>query len=292
MRAQFLSIALAACMCGAALARVSADAQSAAVPPAPIAVRSCSVFADGTFVVMAVGFENTGLSGITSVTWRAHIGSGWVDFADTVDLAAGATTKRTLRKRVRVPVVSVSMSPSIYESAWPASCSPIARTASDGTAWRDTSVDGEAEHMPQRLRDGDAPVPATFENPLHDPIGILGCKVNIDPARAHVIARRLGRGALSVRFKNLSPAVIDQVIFRAGYEATGIDFIFGGSFAPSVVISSDIGGGGITRLFRDLPDTLTDSYQSLDEPGVCTTVSVRYHDGTVWHNPTVDQTPL
>jgi hypothetical protein len=253
-------------------------------------VVSCTVASIPHRAVMEVEFRNDTSKELTSIVWRARYGSGWIDFTDKADVLPGATIKHTLWDTARVSRLAMQVEDS-YRSG-PENCSVLATQAKSGATWRDERADPAPQRIPTPEPDDARPVPATIDNPLQDPIGIVGCKLIVAHGRTRGLGRKAGRGVLSVRFRNLSDKPIDRIVFRAAYGAGGFDFIFGGVFSPNVLVSSDqyVLGEKTGKLFRDLPVDTPVDYVSLDEPANCTTVSVRYIGGRLWQNPMVGPT--
>jgi hypothetical protein len=254
-----------------------------------IQVLSCVVASDQHRAEMEIAFRNDSSEELTSIVWRARYGSGWIDFTDRGGALPGSVVKHRLRDEARVSRAAIDES---YYSSGRENCSAVESRAKSGATWRDASAPSEAARIPAREADDAAPIPATIDNPLRDPIGIIGCKLIVAAGRPHGIGRKTGAGVLWIRFRNLSAKPIDRLVIRAAYESGAVDFIFGGTFAPNVLVSSDqyVFGKKMNRLMRDLSVATPTDYTSLDEPGNCTIVGARYGDGTLWQNPTVSPT--
>ena len=236
---------------------------------------------------MEVTFKNASASEYTSITWRASLARGWIDLRDTGDFAPGQTVKRVVYFRGGVLG-------GYYDDR--SACSAVATQTSNGVQWTAPGVTLTPEYfLPTPLPKDAPPVPASIENATGDPVGIVSCRVDIEAGRTHGLGRKAGFGVLMVRFENLSSRTIDQVVFRAAYLSGGIDFTYGGHFAPNALVSSDeyvlgnhIPGG---HLMENLPVSTPVSYVSLDDrPNNCTAVSAKYDDGTVWQNPNAGPT--
>ncbi|HVA28228.1 MAG TPA: hypothetical protein VNF68_08615 [Candidatus Baltobacteraceae bacterium] len=243
-----------------------------------LTILSCIAAADASERPgITVSFRNDSSVAYSSIVWRAAFGRGWLDFTDKGDFAPGVVATHTL------------IWPRGFYSGYyrdnPANCSVVA----DGTA---PTPDFS---FPTPPPDNATPIPATFDNSTHDPIGIISCSLSVVAGRTHGLGRKAGLGWLRVRFRNLSTQTIDRVVLRAAYLSGGIDFTDGGSFAPNVLIKSDyqyvFGQRAAGRLYEDLPvATPVDYFSSDEDPSNCVTVSARYHDGTTWQNPDVGAT--
>lgn len=236
---------------------------------------------------LEITFKNASADAYTSIVWRARVGRGWLDFDDSGDFAAGQLERRVIYWRNASFV-------GVYNDS--ADCSAVAVQTNTGVQWKAPGVSLTPPYlMPTPRPDNATPVPSTIDNAMGDPIGIVSCAVDIEAGRTHGLGRKAGFGVLRVRFRNLSSHVVDKVVFRAAYLSGGVDFTYGGRFAPGALMSSDqhvlgtrIPGG---HLMEDLPVSSPVSYDSFDDdPSNCATVSAHYEDGTVWQNPSMGPT--
>jgi hypothetical protein len=251
-------------------------------------VFSCTLVTKPGESDLAIYFRNDDAEPLTSITWRAKYGTGWID----------ATTKGTFAQGVvihkeRLGPTDPSITQRFVSLDGPGNCRTIATTSASNKSWRDTTIPDQSIVVPTVPPDDATPVPHSIDNPFSDPIGVIGCHLSVLPGKPSGIGPKNGRGALFVRFRNLSTRPIDRVVFRAWYGSGGFDFIDGGAFAPGVLQTSTHYFLGLptTNLGRvDLPIATPEEYASLDSPNNCATVSAHFVDGTTWQNPTTGAT--
>lgn len=257
------------------------------VPSIPVFSCIVGAGADGR-LGLEVTFKNSSQDAYRSLVWRAHLGRGWLDFSDGGDFPPGQIQKRVIFWRG-------AYATGVYNDR--GDCSVVATETDAGVKWAASGVSLSQTYSMPTPRPSDAtPVPSTIDNAINNPIGIVSCAVDVEAGRSHGVGRKAGLGVLKVRFRNLSPRTIDKVIFRAAYLKSGVDFTYGGHFAPNALVSSDeyvfgtrIPGG---HLMEDMPAGTSVSFASLDDdPSNCATVSARYEDGTIWQNPDIGVTP-
>jgi hypothetical protein len=120
---------------------------------------------------------------LTLVVWRERVDRGWIDFPDTGEVAPGAVVTRTLSwKRGQFG--------GRYSTDL-GNCSVVETRTSGGIEWKSPEFVSESDYFFPSPRPNDAtPVPATLDNPSHDPIGIVGCVVRIDPGRTRDLETR------------------------------------------------------------------------------------------------------
>ncbi len=286
-------------MCGALFAFLAAfvfaapslRAQTAA--PA-IHVFSCQVTTEPHNAALTVRFRNDSNTTLTSILWRAKYGSGYIDFPDHGTFPPGTVTVRDMSLFWTV-LVSSPIKAEYIGLPFPENCSVIETKTADGAEWGTPSSPAQSLNIPTAPPDDATPIPASLDNPLHDPVGIIGCQYAVAVARQLYSTRvggLRGRATLYVRFRNLASTPIARVVFRVPYASGGVDFVDTGAFAPGVFISSDrrpdIPARKLSR--DDLPLTMPWALTSLDDPQNCTTVNVQFSDGTMWQNPTVGPT--
>jgi hypothetical protein len=287
-------------MCGALFAflaafTIGAPSLRAEPPPPPtIQVYWCELETGPNAAVLNVNYRIDGPGALSSITWRVKYGSGWLDFLDVANLTAGQLIPAgtLIRKKVTQVIGPVTLTQPYHGLPYPENCSVIATTSSTGGAWVDPTVTRDAS-VPTPLPDDATPLPPSIDNPLHDPVGVIGCAYGLAPGHASGFMPQKGRSYLFARFRNLAATPLNQVVFRVPYGSGGFDFIDGGTFSPGVLISSAmyVAGQETTKLFRiDIPVQAIYQYLSLDEASNCTVVSARYADGTQWQNPYVGPT--
>lgn len=292
--------ARALAVCGALFALFAtlgfaAPSLRAQTTPPAIRVYSCKVASDSYNALLTVRFRNDSSTTFASILWRAKFGSGYLDFPDHGKFSPGATIVR------QIPLFwwrfgsnPIKATGSYLGLPFPENCTIIESKAEDGSEWGTPSNPSDSDSVPTIAPDDATPVPASLDNPLRDPIGIIGCQYSIAVSMgAYAPYGKLrGRAGLYVRFRNLAQTPITRVVFRVPYASGGIDFDDGGVFAPGVLIkSARSSGDNRPKLYRDdLPLTLPFAVTSLDEAQNCTTVNVQFADGTTWQNPTVGPT--
>jgi hypothetical protein len=133
--------------------------------------------------------------------------------------------------------------------------------------------------MPKVLGGSDPTIPPSWPNPTNDPVGVLSCFLMTS---AHKGLFEPSRGGFHARFRNLSNATLDRVVFRAKYGSGGIDFVEVGAFGPGFLVKHD--------LFRKIsgPDPMV--VVSIDEPASCDVVSAHFAGGATWLNPAIGAT--
>lgn len=237
-----------------------------------------------------IDFRNHSSVAYRTVVWRVSFGGHGFDFISTAHSVPNSETRQPIwhaRADSERPAYNTVEG----------SCRAIEAQQDDGQIWKDPNVANapvigaspSADPLPTARPDAASPFPASFDNPLHDPIGIEACNFGFDTVR------RRGYGAMNIRFRNLSSKTITRIVFRGLYADGGVDFIFGGTFAPGILISSNQWGsaivGKVSRLFRsDLGGNLPPDYNEIDDsPMNCAAVSAQYADGTVWQNPVLPQ---
>ena len=242
--------------------------------PSKIRLQSCVLLAagegnlDSIAAVMKVRFVNESAQTLKRIVWRSHTPAGTIDIADSGTFSPG---------------ISVYRHPFYKGKTWktgrfaleimgPGVCTVIETETADGEIWKATGIAAASIDIPSPPPDSATPVPATFDNPEHNPIGIISCRFSLYWARgAHG----------TVRFRNLSSRPIDTITFRGLFGAAGIDVVKHGIFTPGTFVNS----GDIVR--HELPANVYQEYETLDSPASCVAVSAHYVDGTVWQNPSV-----
>lgn len=270
------------------LSLLTALGPPAAAQPS-VTMLSCVIGAGGNGRLgLEVGFRNDSPDALKSTVWRAHLSdNAWFDFGDSVSVEPHATSTHVLYQR------RLLISKAYYRDDVRI-CSLVRAQYADGSEWQSSDFGEHFQRSTPRPDDA-APIPATIDNPAHDPVGVVACLYDIETHKLLGSPAGGGVGLLAVRFRNLSTRTIDQVVFRVPYLSGGFDFIDGGSFAPGVLISSDqyFEGAHIVgrKLMRDLPANLPGAYQTLNyNPENCITVSAHFSDGSSWQNPNVGPT--
>lgn len=221
---------------------------------------------------MMVRFVNDTSQTFRSITWRANTPAGTLDFNDDGTFSPGVSIYR--HPSYRGTAFRGPRNHPALEASGPGTCVPIKTISADGAVWNLPGARTPAINIPNVPADSAPSVPATFDNPSHDPIGIVSCQFAI------VRGRAFGH----VRFRNLSDRALNSVRFRAFFGPAGLDFDRQGTFSPGVLIDT----GDMRR--TDLPRNAFDEYLTLDSPGSCTAVSATYSNGSAWRNVTVPAT--
>jgi hypothetical protein len=265
----------------AMLLTAGAPALRAQTATPQLRVTSCEVVVAGyggqesTGAQMLVRFENISPDTLKTIVWRAKTPAGTIDFTDRGTFSPRVSIYRRPQQLGAKFHLDPFARPHLsLDVMGPGVCSPIQTVTAAGDVWKASGAEPAAIHVPAVPSDSDVTVPATFENPEHNPVGIISCQYTI--VRGHAYG--------SVRFRNLSPQTIDSITFRAFYGQAGIDFTYNGRFSPNVLIKS----GDMSR--RDLPANAPDEYVTLDSPSSCVALNARYSDGTLWQNPSVAAT--
>lgn len=284
-------------ICGALFAFLAAvvvatPALRAETPKPNIHVFSCTLSTEPHNALLTVRFRNDSTTTLSSILWRVKYGSGYIDFPDHGTFAPGAVTVRDRSLFWSLLQGKNPIKASYAGLPFPENCAIIETKTAEGAEWGTPSAPDQAFSVPTALPDDATPIPASFDNPLRDPIGIIGCQYAVGVGRLTPAGTVRGRAELYVRFRNLSQISITRVVFRVPYASSAVDFVEGGTFAPGVFVASDrrpdIEPRKLSR--DDLPMTLPWLLTSLDEPQNCTTVNVQYADGTTWQNPTAGPT--
>ena len=257
---------------------------NAAVPicaePSPPRIRlsSCVVSAsgEGNLDAMAadlrVRFENESTETLKTIVWRAQTPVGTIDFTSNGTFSPQVSVYRVARHRGPASHLSIFViNRTAFDIMGPGVCSVIQTVNAAGEVWQAPGIAPPAIEVPPVPSESAAPVPPSFDNPQHNPIGIISCQFNIG----------LHRAAGYVRFRNLSSQKIDRITFRAYFGEAGLDFVLQGAFSPGVVVRA----GDMTR--RELPPNAYQEYVTLETPTSCVAVSAHYADGTLWENPSV-----
>lgn len=244
------------------------SASYAATPSAPtLQVISCQGLSDYDGAGIAIDYRNRSTTAYKTIVWRAIFGGHPFDFIATAHAAPGAQTQRAIWH------ARSNSEPPRYNSVQGV-CRPIEAQQDDGEIWTDSNVTDapaiaaspSADPLPTARADTASPVPATFDNPLHVPIGIVACNFGFDTVRHR------GYGAMNVRFRNLSPKTITRVVFRGLFGDGGVDFVFGGTFSPGVLISSN---QWVNALVGRAPRLLRSDLGGTSRPTTTTSTTVR-----------------
>jgi hypothetical protein len=255
---------------------------SAAIPlraetsPPRIRLQSCVVRAVGEgniesiAALMQVRFMNESAQTLKRIVWRSQTPTGTIDIADTGTFSPGVSIYRHPIYKGKAWKVSRNA----FQMMGPGLCTVIQTEGADGAIWKATGIAPAAIDIPPSPPDSATPVPPAFDNPEHNPIGIISCRFSLYWGRSHG----------TVRFRNLSPRPIDSITFRGLFGEAGIDVVKQGMFSTGAFVNS----GDMIR--RDLPANAYQEYESLDSPTSCVAVSAHYVDGSVWQNPSVSPT--
>ncbi|MGD1067823.1 MAG: hypothetical protein ABR975_13530 [Vulcanimicrobiaceae bacterium] len=281
----------AAGLAGLLLVGIAPPAHSQESSP-PITVISCLVEAyHPTQAQIRVRFRNDGPRTYDEITFRARYGRvSWADFTDKGTFSPGAIVKVKLE---RTDLHTHGDDDYIY---WgPEACSVVATHTNDGVTWRDPTAPLADNQFATPEPDDAPPLPAAM-TPGGDPIGLVGCRLSVGTgvARFPWLSPDPEWAILLVRFRNLAEQPLDRVVFRVAYEnGGGMDFAMTGRFEPHVLTNSAQPWHKKYWYFAaeravSIPEWT--GIATFDDPHNCTTVSVRYVDGTVWQNPDVGPT--
>jgi hypothetical protein len=231
---------------------------------------------DTTGSVTTIHFENMSNEALTSITWRITTEAGDIDIVDVGNFQPHVPINHNFyRRRTSADLTRFSL-----EVDDPRSCTAIRTVAKSGQIWNDPTAAPATFYVPPAPTNTLVTTPATFDNPAHNPIGIVSCEFTIIPRFLTKPPQAYGR----VRFRNLSPQTITHVTFRAFFGSAGMDFQKDGTFSTNALINT----GDMTRY--DLPVNVYKSYLDLDSPLSCTTVRATYSNGSTWLNPSVGPT--
>lgn len=257
-----------------------------------IHVFSCQVSSDTHNALLTVRFRNDSSATLASILWRAKYGSGYIDFPDRGKFSPGATVKRQIPLFWRF-LASDPLKHGYQGFPFPENCSIIETKTEDGAEWGTPSTASDSVSIPTVAPDDATPIPATLDNPLRNPVGIISCQYAAGDWAGYLQTGKLrGHAMLYVRFRNLASTSITRVVFRVPYASSGIDFVDGGTFSPGVLVKSDKRPDlEMRKLSRDDLPRLPWAITSLDEAQNCMTVTVQFSDGTSWQNPTIDPMP-
>ena len=260
-------------LCGAV-----ASATTVSAPSLRVINCGMDVFGYGgpnvTSALMEIRFENLSAETLTSITWRITTEAGTLDFVDVGRFDPHVTITHRFR-RLHGFWSRISL-----EVNDPTSCSAIRTVTKSGDIWTDAAVAPATFFVPPVPQDTSVTTPATFDNPTHNPIGIVSCEFTILP---HILTKP-PRAYGHVYFRNLSQKAIVHITFRAFFGSAGMDFQQNGTFSPNVLVNT----GDMTRY--DLPANVVKDYLDLDSPLSCATVSATYLGGSVWQNPDIGPT--
>lgn len=261
----------------AAVLLSAATSLSAETAPSKLRLQSCVLLAageghiDSIAAMLKVRFVNESGQTLKRIVWRSQTPAGTVDIADSGTFSPGVSVYRQPIYKGK----AWKAGPFALEIMGPGVCTVIHTEAADGAVWNASGIAPAAIDIPSPPPDSATPVPATFDNPERNPIGIISCRFSL----------YWGRGAHgTVRFRNLSPRPIDSITFRGLFGDAGIDVVKHGIFTPGAFVNS----GDMIR--HELPANVYQEYETLDSPASCVAVSAHYVDGTLWQNPSVSPT--
>jgi hypothetical protein len=263
-----------------ALVLLSGTLASGAQTPPDLRISRCGMDVWGygnpqiTSQLMSIQFENLSAEALTSITWRITTEAGTLDFVDVGHFEPHVTVAHTF-KRIHGFSSRVSL-----EMNDPRACSAIRTVTKSGDIWTEAAVAPATFFVPPVPQDTSVTTPATFDNPSHNPIGIVSCEFTILP---HILTKP-PRAYGHVYFRNLSQKTIAHITFRAFFGSSGMDFQENGTFSPNTLVNT----GDMTRY--DLPANVFKDYLDLDSPLSCATVNATYSGGSVWQNPDVGPT--
>lgn len=243
-----------------------------------IKIESCFVLGFGhgdeesTANGMIVRFENTTNTTLRRIVWRASTPAGTIDFTDVGVFSPGLSIQNVLARHGLK--FASRMNHATMEVMGPGVCTAIEFRDETGNTTKEPAPTPVPFEIPPVPPDSAAPVPASIDNPTHDPIGIVSCAFSIVRGRAYG----------HVRFRNLSSQTIDRIRFRAFYGNGGIDFVKAGEFAPRILVDTN----DMSR--SDLPPNAYSEYVTLDAPSSCAVVEAHFRGAGSWTNPTVGPT--
>lgn len=262
------------------LSIVAAPIRAEPAPP-QIKLSSCVVMATGEGFLssiaadMRVRFENRSGDTLKTIVWRANTPVGTIDFTDRGTFSPNVSIYRVATHRGRNAIVHrFTLNRIAFDLMGPGLCSVIETINAAGETWKAPGIAPAAIDVPPVPQDWYPPVPATYDNPAHNPVGIMSCQFNLGGGRAWGY----------IRFRNLSPRTIDRITFRVFFGEAGLDFVNHGSFAPGATVRA----GDMTR--KDLPPNTYQEYTTLERPETCLAVNAQFADGTLWQNPNAGPT--
>lgn len=255
-------------------------------PASPVHVASCRVQSGETHLgthdfeaTLLVRFENTSSEDLKRIVWRAKYADQWLTFVDDGTFSATQQIDQLLllhhHHRSGIWAGNRILFQDYTSTNEPENCQVAETTSQSGKIWSTSDPAPPPFVLPTTPPKSAEPVPATLENPLHQPVGVFTCMASM-PGDKHI--------NLLVRFGDLAAQEIEDIIFRVPYGSGAFDFDAGGSFAPGISITKRL--DAIVPAVHALGDI-----QTLERPNSCAVVKARFADGTTWQNSALPAVP-
>jgi hypothetical protein len=214
---------------------------------------------------------------LKTIVWRTTTEFGTADFTANGTFSPNVSIYRSLvvkGERYHVPF-NTALRQALDEMG-PGLCSVVRTVNADGEVWNAPNTPPAAFDVPTPTPATAEPTPSAYDNPDHNPIGIVSCSFTL---------QFRGQSWGYVRFKNLSPRTIDSVTFRAPFRGgAALDYVADGTFSPGPTIRVDLRRG-------DLPPRTYQEYVQPDAPSSCVAVRAHFADGESWMNPKLPAEP-
>ena len=214
---------------------------------------------------------------LKTIVWRTTTEFGTTDFTANGTFSPNVSIYRALDikgENFHIPLDKLSLHAA--EEMGPGVCSVVRTVNAAGEVWEAPNTPPPAFNVPAPTPATADPIPSTYDNADHDPIGIVSCSFTL---------QFRGQSWGYVRYKNLSSRTIDSVTFRANFAGgAALDYVNSGRFSPGVTIRADIRRG-------DLPAHTYREYVQPDAPSSCVAVRAHFADGETWLNPRLPAEP-
>jgi hypothetical protein len=214
---------------------------------------------------------------LKTIVWRTTTEFGTTDFTADGTFSPNVSIYRSLTvKGTKYHVPFNKLVPHALEEMGPGLCSVVRTVNADGEVWEAPNAAPPAFDVPTPTPATAEPIPSSYDNPDHNPIGIVSCQFTL---------QFRGQSWGYVRYKNLSPRTIDSVTFRATFRGgAALDYVNDGRFSPGATIRADIRRG-------DLPPRTYREYLQPDAPSSCVAVRAHFAGGESWLNPKLPAEP-
>jgi hypothetical protein len=214
---------------------------------------------------------------LKTIVWRTTTEFGTTDFTANGTFTPNVSIERWLEVRGAKLRTAFNTAPRrALEEMGPGLCTVVRTVNADGEVWEAPGALPAAFDVPTPTPATADPIPPSYDNPEHDPIGIVSCSFTL---------QFRGQSWGYVRFKNLSPRTIDSVTFRAPFRGgAALDYVADGRFSPGPTIRVDLRRG-------DLPPRTYREYVQPDAPSSCVAVRAHFAGGETWLNPKLPAEP-